>query len=202
MNSIAGYLIVRRPFFDQIYFEGPLLQPINNIFYNGLYRSEWMDIDNYYYSKLLSPYLTRSYEELLTSNSDFSFINSTHNLDLINAFINFNDEIKQKNEIIVISAQALDGVKGVALMDENTIEWLGYDFVLWGGWSLIRHGLFENRQITLLDKKKLNKYGLFDDIENIKLFLDAYIFLSELNLVDPLIDINLVGEIKIGRLKI
>ncbi|MDJ1505188.1 hypothetical protein [Xanthocytophaga agilis] len=203
METITGYLMVRKPSYNYAegYMSGYHLPPINQIYYYGIDRLYWFDIEVYFHKNLLNKFLDQKYREIENSVNDGTFIGILKKITEANLFINLNEDIKLKNEIIAISSPTLNSIKGECQIPSSQIEWLGYDILQLGGWSLIRHALFENRQYSMLEKNPLNSYGLFDNIKSIDKFLEAYDKLALLDKVDPIVEGSIVDPVRIARLK-
>lgn len=199
MDIISGYIIVRKPQYENVYIDGPSLQPLTEIYYNGLQRSQWFDIGTKFYDGTLTGSLLEKYK-VLTSSNDTLFIDLTQNIEDAKAFLACEDEILKTTEIIAISSPSINEIRGTLSVPTGQINWLGYDFFLFGGLSLIRHAIFENRQLSLLTHISLNKYGLAPDTSQFEDFIEAYEKLSESNLVEPLTNLSYVEPIRIGRL--
>ena len=198
---IAGYAMVRKPEFEEKN-EGVSLKAINGIYYCGLYRSIWFDIKELFRKGKLPIELKQKYNRLSQSGNDYSFLELTKTLQEAQDFIDVNNEIKFKNEIIAISSPYLTETKK-GFKPPEEIEWLGYDFVQLGGWSLIRHAIFENGLLDLIKEKPINNFGLFDDFNNVDLFLNRYNEYAKLDLVDPILEDKRIAfeKIRIGRPK-
>jgi hypothetical protein len=197
---ITGYLIVRKPFFEENVFGSIKLKTLKNINYCGLHRSMWMDIEDYFSEIKIPNELFEKFKEIEKSDNDGSFLKTCDDFYLTQKLINLTPEISLKNEVIAIWNPTLTEIKGHVL-ERQDIHWIGYDIVILGGWSLIRHGIFENKREELQIKgNRINQFGLFDNIENLNIFLKTYESLAKRNLVDKNIfedNIN-VEYIRIG----
>lgn len=198
---IAGYAIVRNPLFEESYPGGGLMSPFLNLYYHGIKRSMWEDVEDYLStSSLLDKKILEAYEAIKNDDRDGTFIKTVKDLKFAKQLINLDSEIARKNEIIAMSSSYLNQIKKVE--DKNPVIWLGYDIVLLGGWSLLRHGVFENKLFSLLEKStNINKYGLFDNLNYLDGFLTEYKRLSALDKVDPIIENLRVDFIRVGIIK-
>lgn len=194
---ITGFIIVRNFLFEENY-SGSILNPIDHIYYQGLNRSMWMDIEDYFSANSLSHIEVQKKYNL---NDNGNFIKVIRELQFADLLINLNNEIRKKNEIIVISSPYLNKIEKETKI-EKPITWLGYDIVLLGGWSLLRHGIFENKMFSLMEKSTtINKFGLFNNLDYTDKFIQEYNHLSSFDLVDPLIDELPLDFVRIGKIK-
>ncbi|KAA5536819.1 hypothetical protein F0919_03880 [Taibaiella lutea] len=196
---ITGYLIVRKVDAVEVH-ENNFLKPYNNtIYYHGIDRLMWGDIDNYLFKGgTLDNNALNEYKSIVDSGNDGSFLNLANTLNSAEVLLNHNNAVALNNEIIAIESSFLNVIKP-KIQETPPIYWMGYDLVLLGGWSLIRHGIFENNMLSLLNNTKLNRYGLFDNPDSISGFLDEYNLLSDNNKVDKIIDSLILDTIKVGK---
>lgn len=198
---IVGYIIVRKTQHNEV-IHGRLLEPINSINYHGIDRLMWYDLDSYFLEGKFSDDLKPKYMQLSASDNDLTFTKVLKSFEDSKRFLSVSKDLIRRNEIIAISSNALVKIKGGMSEPIDFIEWLGYDIVLLGGWSLIKHGVFENKQLSLVEKKRLNGYGLFDDLNDIDKFLAEYERLALMNKVDQLLDRDIILDfVNVGRLK-
>jgi hypothetical protein len=198
---IVGYIIVRKPQHNEIT-HGRSLEPISNIYYHGMDRLMWYDLESNLLEGKFPDDLKLKHEQLVASENDLTFTKVLKSFEDSKRFLSTSRNLIERNEIIAINSNALIKIKGGMSVPGDLIEWLGYDVVLLGGWSLIKHGVFENRQLSLVDAKRLNKYGLFDDVDGIDKFLAEYERLALRDKVDPLLSKNIILDfVNVGRLK-
>ncbi|MDJ1470406.1 hypothetical protein [Xanthocytophaga flava] len=202
--SIAGYLMVRKPThdYDPNYVTSLPLNPVRGIHYHGMQRMEWYDVDTYFLEKRLPEKFMAKYEEIIQSEYFNLFVDLATTKEDVFLFMNLDEEIPIKNEVIVLSSPTLNAIYSEVLVSEDLVEWLGYDIWTLGGWSLIRHAIFENRQLCLLENNPINEFGLFDTSESMVQFVQEYNALGSSDKVDPLIDGMPVEAIRVGRLTI
>jgi hypothetical protein len=202
MEKIAGYIVVRKPYFnnEDLLVGKKLTSNVDGVYYCGIDRLNWVDVDNMYLNNMLKLDQKNVYEKLRSSDNDFLGVRILRSISDAHFFGSLDKEQADKNEIIIVSGNSLNTSKGSMLVDSASVNWLGYDLVLLGGWSLIRHAVFENQQYHLLKVKGINDFGLFDNT-NVEEFIDAYNKLANLNVVDPLFDEYPLGVecIRIGR---
>ncbi|WP_314004464.1 hypothetical protein [Xanthocytophaga flava] len=206
MEIIAGYMMVRKPFYNFMssYRTNTefVLEPVDSIYYQGFQRMEWYDVDTYFLEKRLPEKFMAKYEEIIKSEYFNLFVDLARTEEDVFLFMNLDEEIPVKNEVIVLSSPTLNAIYSGVFVSEDLVEWLGYDIWTLGGWSLIRHAIFENRQLCLLENNPVNEFGLFDTSESMAQFVQEYNALGSSDKVDPLIDGMPVEAIRVGRLTI
>lgn len=195
---MAAYIIVRKPQFDE-YVPGAPARPLGNILYQGMNRSMWYDLDTFSIEGKLPDELKQPYAKLKDTGNYLTFVRIATSRQEAEQFFTIGGDWTDRNEVIVVQSDALDGTFGLAPLRAGSVEWLGFDLVLLGGWSLISHGIFENRRLSLLAKKSINGNGLFDDTYGLDAFIEEYMRLGALNEVDPLTSVTL-EVVRVGRL--
>ena len=117
MESIAGYIIVRKPLYDFLepLTDSKLLEPVAGIYYNGLDRLNWYDVDTLFFDGIIPENLLKLYEKLGSSDNDLTNIKLLKDMDEVNCFVSLDKDMLIKNEIIVISSPFLNKRKGIAL---------------------------------------------------------------------------------------
>ncbi|NML37459.1 hypothetical protein HHL17_09670 [Chitinophaga sp. G-6-1-13] len=201
---ITGYVIARKPmydFSDVIIGRNSLLR-IEDKYYHGIDRLNWIDVESRFKQSAIPENLLNVYTDLEASEQDLTGIKVLKKYDEAVVLMSLDEEMTLKNEILVIASNKLNQIKGHGIATVQTITWLGYDIVLLGGWSLIRHAIFENRQMSLLKVIALNSFGLLDNEEQADDFLKQYNKLADLDSVDPLLDNSSYGVdcIRVGVL--
>ena len=117
MESIAGYIIVRKPLYDFLepLTDSKLLEPVAGIYYNGLDRLNWYDVDTLFFDGMIPENLLKLYEKLGSSDNDLTNIKLLKDIDEVNCFVSIDKDILIKNEVIVISSPFLNKRKGNSL---------------------------------------------------------------------------------------
>lgn len=187
---ITGYIITRKPKYDfsEVIIGRDLLPLVENRYYHGIDRLNWIDVETRFNQSKITGDLLEIYNDLEVSGRDFTGIKVLKKYDEAVALLSLDREMELMNEILVISSEKLNQLKGPATSPQEPVTWLGYDIVLLGGWSLIRHAIFENRQMSLLGMIELNSFGLLDDVKQIDDFLGEYYRLADLDKVDQLLE--------------
>ncbi len=201
-DIISGYIIVRKSQYEEAFPGGPALEPFNGVHYNGVDRSIWADIEAFF-MKEQTPQdmrLSKNYQAIKGSGYDASFFKIEKSINTVRALAQINAEIYQTNEILAVSSRYLNQIKHEKKA-EGPITWLGYDIILLGGWSLVRHGIFENRLDSLIEKSSsLNPFGLFDNTDFLDHFLSEYHHLATIDKVDPLPPELILDYVRVGTI--
>jgi len=170
--------------------------------YEGIFRMHLYDVLEEYYNKILPIEISVIVENSLKENNDMT----------IEIIKNFNDALKvleyskkksDNNEIISLKSETLHELKGSFIFSEREIEWLGFDVISYGNGSLILDGILFKNQYFEKWIPSLNRFGLFNSIENIDEFISYYIDLSKRNIVEELpfndygFDTIAVGKVKL-----
>jgi hypothetical protein len=162
-NKINGYLVVRKSLenFDSRE-TGPHLNHaprIGELVYMGVDRMPWADVSDAFYSKRLPEALSKHFRVLQENKDDLSGLNLTCDIDVGLEMLRYANRVEQKNEIIAVRSRQLSEIQG-SLQTNAEIEWLGYDVFVFGGWSLLKDGVFLKPLIFRGWERRLNDYGL------------------------------------------
>ncbi|MCG7945889.1 MAG: hypothetical protein N0C84_06030 [Candidatus Thiodiazotropha taylori] len=165
--NILGYLVLRKPEynFDELgrgaYL--PYAPKIDTIYYGGIDRMEWFDIDEKYYNDTLPNDILKLRDKVIDASRQYNF-NVCTCLDDAKKMLAFSNKDQDRNDLIAISLYN---------KIENTIdaefegELLGCDLYCDGFGSLIREGIFNKPELFREYATNLNKNGLFDINKNI-----------------------------------
>lgn len=191
MEESCGYMVVRLPAenFDP---EGrgafSAKVPIfNGIYYGGLDRLPWFDIDEAYYSGRLPIDLRCIRRSLKEINLDFSGIDLLKSLSEARQMLDYSNRESQKNEIITVYSEMLRELKG-AIKLESSVNWIGCDIINLGHSSLLHDGIFSNAELFMDFQDALNENGLIRDETTAKEYIMRYCQLAEQGLVEEIID--------------
>ena len=195
---ISGHLVVRKPEWNYDFSNTipPFLQYFKDSQlheYRGIDRFAWFDFGSAYYAKSLSLPKDLLYKSLNSSkNYWFSSFTPTDlataeeiccysNYYIQNQYasIVLNNSV---NEIVAVYSDYLaDYLNEAISVQEDTLEFLGYDAISIGEWSLIQHGLFFpnydkfcSKFYTYKWKKILNLNGLFNSLEEAQSYTFDY----------------------------
>jgi hypothetical protein len=204
---ITGALIVRLPDqnFDR---EGrgafsAIAPKIGKTFYGGIDRMAWFDLDEDYYKKTLPDDLLKIRRSLEKDNEDFSGIKLCYDLRAAQKILAWSNREAGKNEVIAVRSQKLDELKKKSLaLDSEEIDWLGFDFVSLGHWSLLAGGMFTSPSYFLRWEEYLNEHGLMSNESILHEFARDYSAAAKKNGVEPIPDeVYGLEAIEIGRIR-
>lgn len=206
-SYICGFIVLRNPIFnygknDQgIYLEIP--PGGEKIYYNGIDRMPWFDLDEYYYSGQLPVDLIEIRNAIESSDTDFSDISLLQDIRqayLVYSFLN--SRTQNKNELAVVYSKELAEKRGFQTVDME-IKWLGIDIYCPGYGSQIREGIFNMSKVFTKYLRYINEYGLFSDEYICDKYIDCYLQLSHLYDLESVPGelVNRVQKIRLGTIK-
>jgi hypothetical protein len=162
---IHGYVVVRKPprSFDERQRlgidEGPPC--CGEVCYNGLDRMPWFDINEASYASQLPAHLRELRRQMDDANADRTGVTLWPREEAFEA-LRFSNRADHRCELIAISSDLLAQAKDLVGQPDDSVEWLGYDVVLMGGWSLISDWIFRSPGGCDARLEKVNKAGLLD----------------------------------------
>jgi hypothetical protein len=108
-----------------------------------------------------------------------------------------------RNEVIAVRSQKLVELKKKSLaLDSEEIDWLGFDFVSLGHWSLLAGGMFTSPSYFLRWEEYLNEHGLMSNESILREFARDYSAAAKKNGVEPIPEeIYGLEAIEIGRIR-
>lgn len=190
MDRISGFLVVRKPEFNYDK-EGrgafsPSVPKIGDLYYAGIDRMPWFDIDEDYYSKELPDDILLLRNELENNKWDFTDFKLMPDLEKANKLLEYSNKKQRINELIAVYSEKIGLIEDIDFFKVDT-EWLGVDIYCHGYGSLIREGIFTKPDLFADYSGKLNTYGLFNsDIVSINQYIDLYIECSAENDIEPI----------------
>ena len=165
---ISGFLVVRLPHltFDKdgkgVFPKKPI--QLGQIFYGGIDRMPWFDVDEHYYTGTLPPNYVSAKMILKEKNRDFTGIELCYDIHSAQSLLEYSNREEVRNELIALRSEKLMTVKGnPAAENPQNLEWLGYDLIALGHWSLLRDGLFVSPSYFGRWTPYLNENGLISD---------------------------------------
>jgi hypothetical protein len=165
MNRICGYHVVRKPRYnydEQGRGAYSIIAPcIGDIYYSGVDRMAWFDLDEDYYSGVIPQEYADLRNDVEDAYTDFSSIMLLPNLEKTIKILDYSNRGIDRNEICVLYSEELVLKKGVIITD-NCIDWLGSDIFVSGFGSILLLGVYNKPQAFPGFLAKLNKNGLFD----------------------------------------
>ncbi|MEB2346704.1 MAG: hypothetical protein OZ948_18430 [Deltaproteobacteria bacterium] len=187
--DLCGFLVVRvAPLnFDA---EGrgafPAQPPrVGDVFYAGVDRMAWFDLDEEIISGAAPPSLATVRERVRRACHDLTGLELTRNLGDAIEIAAFCNATTPRCEIIGLWSPRLAEIKSFSMTTSATP--LGYDPVSLGHGSLLREGLFARPELFGEFVEQLNADGLFPEMERAMVYVRRYIDLSRAGAVEPLI---------------
>jgi hypothetical protein len=146
-EAIHGYLVVRKA--EQSFDEpqrgavrgGPPCR--DGRCYHGVDRMPWFDVDEALYASSLPAPLRELRRRIADANySDRTGVGLWPSREEALELLHFSNRDDDLCELIAISSDELAQAKGLVSQPSEGVQWLGYDVVLMGGWSLIGDWIF------------------------------------------------------------
>ncbi len=165
MHEICGFIILRKP--DYNFDErgrgtfSSNVPKIGNMFYSGVDRMPWFDLNEYYYNSSLPSHLIKIRQELCNNNQDFNDFDLILDLQKAIQALEFSNKNGSINELAVFYSERMETSFGVIKLNID-ISWLGIDPYIHGYGSLIREGIFKYPNEFSSYLEMLNSNGLFD----------------------------------------
>jgi len=190
MNRISGFLVVRKPDFNYDK-EGrgafsTFAPKIGELYYAGIDRMPWFDIDEDYYSKELPEDILPLRNELNNNKWDFTDFKLMPDIKKAKKLLDYSNKKQRINELIAVYSEKIGLLGDIDFFDADT-GWLGVDIYCHGFGSLIREGIFTKPDLFADYSGNLNAYGLFSsDIVSINQYIDFYIKYSAEDDIEPI----------------
>jgi hypothetical protein len=188
--KVCGFIVLRKPIFN--YDEkrrGAFLSDapqIDGVYYAGIDRMPWFELDEGYYAGNLPDEFMRLREELLNTKQDLIDFKIMRDIRKTIKLLDYSNKDKSINEIVAIYSDAAKYDEYIVVHDVN-IEWLGMDIYCHGYGSLIREGIFRRPDLFTDYLDKLNKNGLFSlRSPLIDKYIDTYTELAHNNTLEPI----------------
>lgn len=202
----SGFLVVRLPSDNcdsNARYSLPAQPPrMDHIFYGGVDRMPWFDIDEAFYNGDLPPALKQLRQAIKDDNSDFSGIDLCKSLDIARQLLTYSNRDQPQNEIIVVRSAALTKIKGTVTVPKQDISQMGYDLVSLGNWSLLASGVFTRPDRFTKWKEYVNSFGLFSSSTDLLEYIAAYEAAAQAAAVEELphspyaIDVIEIGRVR------
>lgn len=143
---INGFLVVRTPEmnFDP---EGRgaysrITPCLLGLCYSGVDRMPWFDLFEQVYADKQAENLAHALRRIKHQNADFTGLDLCTDPQEALALLRQSNAEELRNELIGVHSEKLSQVKGAFMFDDRCLDWLGYDVVALGFWSLLESGLF------------------------------------------------------------
>jgi hypothetical protein len=171
---VAGIVIVRLPRLNSLPPIQMVTPQIDGCYYAGLDRLRWVDVfDEDFYTGKVAHDVRELARGIHEANHDLTGITVCRDAEVASVLLKHANRRGLANELIVVRSPQLDVIKGT--VDINwPIEWLGYDVMGLGEWSLISNGLFIDPEYYARWVPQINRFGLFDDCSFVEEYIAAY----------------------------
>jgi hypothetical protein len=203
-HRVSGFLLLRKPNYNSDVrgaVESPPWTPqVDGIFYGGLERMPWFDLQQAFHDGALSNEALLLREDLMRSNAtdrDVMVLQDVRKAEtLLAALENGRDRL----ETCAVYSERLSRIKGCVQTDLE-IEWLGVDLYCGGYGSMIHQGLFKRPELFSDFVLDVVPHGLFEDSSAaIEKYIEHYVRLERrenLELFEPVLEY--LDRIRVGR---
>ena len=194
-QSVCGFVVLRKPEFnfDEKNRRGfrTSAPHFNNIYYGGVDRMPWFEVEEEYYNNILPQNIRQLYKELESRNStrpDF-LLNSDIKEALI--LLEYSNRKTPQNELVAVYSKKLADVKG-KFPPQVELKWLGIDINCSGFGSQILEGIFSAPNAFPDFHCLLNQNGLFDkEGPDIDRYIQAYNERAKDSNLEPMADVSI-----------
>jgi hypothetical protein len=182
----SGYVIVRKSsFLGERWGDRPT--PVRNlrgeaIYYMGIDRDPWWDLDGLFYEKKLSRQENDLRTRIKSSRLPFFSAGVCGDMDCACQALSLSNQALEANEIIYISTNI---ARNLSLDNRNT-TYMGLDYYFDGYGSVLRLGLFCKPQLFLGAVDHLNDFGLFDSLEMLLDYVKTYTIICKRHGLEPI----------------
>jgi hypothetical protein len=172
--TFAGFVVVRRPEFNYLVPGREVVPRIGDVYYRGVDRQRWIDVfDEDFYSNRTPEDVRMLGTTLRNSNRDFTGIDLCRDEEAASKLLAYSNRSAPSNELIVVRCPELENVNGASKIN-CTVDWMGYDVVAIGEWSLIAEGVFRNPEYFSKWLPRINPFGLLTDPAAIAEYISTY----------------------------
>jgi hypothetical protein len=190
--NICGFILVRRreencdPLGKGIW---PRHAPhVRNIFYGGVWRMPWCDLEFERYAGKLPAELSDLYLANVTDLQGSSLA-LCRELDIAKQFLGYCNRDQRKCELIAVHSPKLASIKGTIDVDDVLLE-AGWEPFQIGGGSLLVDGVFAAPDRFPNWKEKLNANGLLSSLEECGKYILEYQRLAGAGLLEELFPVR------------
>jgi hypothetical protein len=172
--TVAGFVVVRRPELNSLVEGRDLVPRLGSIYYSGVDRQRWADVfDEDFYANRVPDEIRTMALALKENTRDFTGLDLCGNVEAASVLLAYSNRHEVSNELIVIRSPGLEEFKG-SIEVECQVNWIGYDIVAIGEWSLIGQGVFRNPDYFSAWLPRINPFGLFNDATLLVEYVSAY----------------------------
>ncbi|HEX2205997.1 MAG TPA: hypothetical protein VHG91_21960 [Longimicrobium sp.] len=205
---VAGFLVLRRPETNRDAAGRGVLPSVAPCLggrcYGGIDRMPWFDVEAALEIGPLPPEAAAAWAAVEAGDSDFSGVRLCPRLSDAAALLKVSNRKGAENELVAVRGALLDEIKGTVPVGSARIEWLGYDVISLGWWSLLSV-LFRVPSAFPGWGPRINGAGLLPSADLGRELARAYRAaelrgeVEELPEPDCEIDVVRVGRIRTGR---
>jgi hypothetical protein len=191
-----GYVVVRLPQFNCEDIPGSQVVPcIGALAYVGADRLPWRDLfDESYYHKTMPSRIYDLASAIMQATENYPVLSVCESLEDAMMLLQYMNRSAIRNEIIYVRQSI---VKDHDLRREQcrhyssstfdvSLSWIGYDMIGAFEWSIISSGVFWRPDYYQEWIGRINAYGLFDTIEVLMDYAQAYEEACERGISEPL----------------
>jgi hypothetical protein len=163
--SLTGFIVVRLP--DRCVTDASrtAYQPISTRYgalrYGGVDRMRWYDVSDGFYTKRLPAALADTFRTISDADHIVGFRCCRDGAEA-RALLTYANRRDRANELIAVRSPTLALLFGTTASNVE-IEWIGYDILSLGWWSLLHDGLFLRPALFTVWEQYLNPHGLATD---------------------------------------
>ncbi len=192
--KICGFMLVRKPAnsYDPM---GKGIWPrqalrIGNIYYGGVSRMPWCDINFDLYGGKLPGELRNLYSANVSDLQGSGFV-FCRVLEIAGRFLEYCNRDQQKCELIAVFSPRLASMKGTIQIAKAPLEHQGWEPYQIGGGSLLVDGVFAEPYQFPTWQQKLNDNGLLTSAEECLQYISEYQHLVRAGLLEEIFPVEL-----------
>jgi hypothetical protein len=175
--NMFGYVVLRKPEFnfDELGRGAflPYAPKIKEVYYGGIDRMDWFDLDEDFYGGVLPNELVEV-KNSICSPSPENDIELCQNIGDAQVVLEYSNRLKNRNELVAIASDK-DLASEILSKEGVNYSVIGCDLYCEGYGSAIREGIFTKPELFMEFSKDLNKNGVFDsDYSLMNKYIDSY----------------------------
>lgn len=176
-------VMVQREGFGRPVYE--LLQTVNSsIAYGGVDRRGYSDLDEWEYEPGLPEEIATLWKSLHFTAGVIG-LDVCHSIDDARTLLAYCNQGGETHELIAVRAPLLVNRIGTLPIVGYSVEWLGFDVLAYGEWSLLNDGLFKRPDVFAAFVPDINPHGLFSAPEVAPAFTAAYVAATQVANIEP-----------------
>ncbi len=177
MITVAGFIVVHRIGFKAPIVPGGIdipLARLGDVFYGGVFRGPWHDVDYYYYRRELPGPLMDMAERMENDNRAYLGLEVCRDLHAALAMLSFTRSLGVESDLIAVRSPQLLQTKGRVAIGDGLVEWGGVDIITPGYGSLLKEGLFAKPELFRGWESALRPTGLLGESVSVDAYVEAY----------------------------